>query len=99
MKKISAKKRWTELSKLLREQNPKCEVCGITEHLQVHHIISKYWGKSILRFDVQNLVVVCPYCHMYLFHKNPVLTMDWLQHNRTLDYNYLLRVSKGVKII
>ena len=83
------KNRWNELSLKLRK-DVHCELCDIKEHLQVHHITSKFYMKSKLRFAKENLVVVCPK-HHFMFHKSPVQTMEWFKRNRPDDYDYVLR--------
>ncbi len=80
------KNRWNELSESLRELHPSCEVCNSKDHLQVHHMAcSKFYKKSLLRWDPANLVVVCPRCH-FVAHKSSLQFMRWFQKNREHDY-------------
>lgn len=84
---------WSKISKSMREArgDKGCEICQRTTNLQVHHIVSKYFHKSILRFEPSNLLVCCPKCH-FLFHKNPISTMDWFARNRRVDYQKILDI-------
>ena len=94
MRKTTSRKnklKWNDLSKELRTKIPYCEVCKTETNLQCHHLISKFWMKSRLRFDEQNIVVVCPTCH-FTFHKNPISSMEWLKTTKQNDYNYLLNI-------
>lgn len=84
------KNKWKALSEELRRDCPKCEYCLTKKTTQVHHLVSKYYHKSLLRFDVANLVCLCGKCH-FIFHKNPVQTMRWLSNARNEDWVYLLR--------
>jgi hypothetical protein len=88
------KLKWNELSKTLRTAHPICEYCKKEPSAQTHHIISKYFMKSLLRYDVINLVCLDAKCH-FLFHKNPVITMEWLRINRPESYRYLLEKCNG----
>ena len=79
------------MSKNIRELHPSCEVCGAKENIQVHHVVGKFYHKSLLRFANENLVVVCPKCH-FVFHRNPVCTMEWFQRHRFEDYHKILNI-------
>ena len=48
--------------KKLLDENPRCHVCGSTEHLDVHHInrTQKYKDNY---YNEDNLVVICKKCH------------------------------------
>lgn len=87
--------KWWQLSKSIRADVGKCEYCGLTDNLQTHHIVSKYYKKSLLRFERSNLIVVCPKCH-FDFHKNPVSTMEWFRTNRPDDYKIILDKLNGL---
>ena len=56
---------WTALSNLLRAEIGKCERCGNTETLQVHHLIKRSKGNSVY-FLRDNLVVLCKSCHFWV---------------------------------
>lgn len=86
----SNKLKWKLLSEELRHDQPNCEYCLNKKSTQVHHFISKYYMKSKFRFDVANLICLCPKCH-FIFHKNPVQTMKWLRDTRNEDWIYLIR--------
>ena len=86
------KLQWKKLSEDTRKLKPNCEYCNATA-TQVHHLISKFMYKSIFRFDEHNLLSCCGKCH-FLFHKNPLITMEWLKNTRKDDYNYLLGMIK-----
>ena len=86
---LKNRKLWKQTSSLMREAHPSCEVCGKTTSLQVHHLVKKYYHKSLLRFTPENLIVVCGKCH-FNFHSNPICTIEWFQRNRFEDYNKIL---------
>jgi len=54
---------------------PKCEVCGSTGILQVHH----FWYKGSyahLRYDLDNGISLCQGCHFVLHHQDPKKITD-----------------------
>lgn len=55
-------------SRRIRENIGKCQKCGTTETLQVHHIIPVSKGGSN---NQENLMVVCNCCHIYI-HQNEI---------------------------
>jgi len=85
------KQKWKDLSELMREVRKEkgCEVCGKKEHMQVHHVISKFYKKSLLRYNPSNLVCLCPK-HHFEFHKNPIGTIEWFSRVRRIDYQTIL---------
>jgi 5-methylcytosine-specific restriction endonuclease McrA len=89
------KLRWKELSEKIRKEKPNCEYCG-KPATQVHHAISKFYRKSMFRFDEKNLVSLCGRCHISEFHKNPVGTMKWFRDHRNEDWIHLIRRLEGM---
>ena len=83
--------KWSELSAKLRQEKPACEVCGKKDNLQCHHVTSKYYHKSLLRFDERNIAVLCPKCHYIIAHKSPIQFVEWFRRTRSEDYGYILR--------
>jgi len=58
--------------KILREtalirDGRKCQLCGVTESLQVDHCFSR--NNSILFFELKNLTTLCNVCHSRKTHK------------------------------
>lgn len=47
-----------------------CEICGCSEHLQVHHF---YYKSSYghLRYNDNNAITLCRGCHFILHHQDP----------------------------
>lgn len=91
-KSITNKNIWNQLSKELRYKHPSCEVCSSLENLQVHHsCCSKFYKKSILRFEVANLSVLCPKCH-FMAHKCSLQFMEWFRKNKPNDYKICLDI-------
>jgi len=88
-KALKNRNKWKELSTRLRLQKPNCEYCEKEPSTQVHHIVSKYYKKSLLRFDEKNLICLCSKCH-FIFHKDPVSTIFWFEIHRRPDYLKIL---------
>lgn len=83
------KKRWNELSKQLRTERPICEYCKLKPSADCHHIISKYYAKSLFRYDIKDIICLCKGCHIAVWHKDPVTTMVWLKNNKYNEWQYL----------
>lgn len=57
--------RFRKIKKQLLETYPRCQICGSTHNLQVHHIVQPKGDESLF-FDLNNLLVVCEECHKHL---------------------------------
>lgn len=66
--------KWRNLSKKLRK-NAKCEFCGSTTDLVVHHK-NGYWQFPDQRYDEDNLVVLCNKCHSTMHNKIKEITEE-----------------------
>jgi len=69
---MSKKKNWRTIPHVssYMDRNRRCEVCGGTDRLDIHHIHPKSLSKSYPGEDIHetaNLVVVCMGCHS-LYH-------------------------------
>lgn len=67
---------WRSITKYKKERsNYKCELCGSTENLQIHHKTYIHHGKEI--FYLNDLIVLCGRCHKNE-HKRfcPILLKD-----------------------
>jgi len=78
---------WSTLVKL-RDEN-KCMICGSTELINSHHLISRRVFRY--RWDTNNGVSVCPKCHEFSlilsFHTSPWSTEEWMKNNRQDQYS------------
>lgn len=88
-KSLQNRNRWKQLSEQLRKAHPICEFCGHHETKQTHHIVSKFYRHSLLRWDPENLICLCPKCH-FVWHKNPIETIKWLIKNKPASYEFIL---------
>jgi len=57
--------RYRKIKKHLFEVYTRCQICGSTKNLEVHHIV-KPKGDESLFLDLNNLLVVCKKCHKRL---------------------------------
>lgn len=78
--------------------NNTCEYCNATNvPLDAHHLISRKIKDSALKWDVNNGICLCKgKCHKFgnnSFHKNPIVTMDWLRLHQEYKYYYCLSNS------
>lgn len=58
---------WAEFRRSIIAERKRCEICGSTKHLQVHHLTyARLWHER--RKDV---LLVCRRCHRNLHPTNP----------------------------
>lgn len=90
------RKAFSAWSIAVRERDGACVLCGRTDHLQAHHVISRRYAPTA--FSMNNGVSVCPKCHKFSpkssFHSNPLSTMEWFRVNRPEQYAKLTEESK-----
>lgn len=81
MTKVTKKKR-KEVEAALRaacllRDGYKCLMCGKTTYLQMSHIYPK--GKyPWMRFELDNVLCQCRFCHLYIWHRSPIDAYEWL---------------------
>ena len=81
-----ADKLWSEI---IRSKG-RCEVCGRTDTLNAHHVVSR--SCHYLRHEIRNGVCLCALHHVFgnnSAHKDPIWFYDWLEKNRKEDLNFL----------
>jgi 5-methylcytosine-specific restriction endonuclease McrA len=96
MAKSKRKKLTDKLDKLVREltisrDNSICQHCRkkVERHnLHVSHVIPRSKGNA-LRWDLQNLKVLCFHCHLNWWHKNPVESGEWFKKTFPVRWEYL----------
>jgi hypothetical protein len=73
---------WAAIVKL--KWGNKCAICGETDSLQGHHLISK--DIRPFRFEIDNGICLCSYHHSPRFgatvgpHSNPMVFLAWMEH-------------------
>lgn len=103
-RKISRKTITKKLDKLVIDiirlrDNHVCQHCaktlgGSNEH--VSHVVPRSLGNK-LRWDLQNLKLLCFHCHINWWHKNPIESGEWFKSKFPERYEYL-QENKGIKI-
>lgn len=95
-KKKSRKSKVKELDELVkkivrkRDEN-RCQWCGkyVTgSNCHVSHVIPRSKGYA-LRWDLQNLKVLCYHCHINVWHKNPIEASAWFDYEFPYRADYL----------
>lgn len=76
-----------------------CEKCGKqTTSVQPHHIFSR--SKRSVRWDLDNIIVLCAGCHMLCndsAHKNPIEFLEFLLDKRgKVWYNRLRKKARQI---
>lgn len=62
----------------LKRDGEKCRRCGRIDQLQASHI----WPKGShqkMRFDPDNVLILCEKCHLFWWHRNPIEAHEWLR--------------------
>lgn len=101
--KTARKKIKDELDKLSKEyirirDKKTCQHCGkILEGSNCHvsHVMPISMGDK-LRWDFNNMKVLCFHCHMNWWHKNPIESGEWFKKKFPKRYKYLIS-NRGLK--
>ena len=72
----------------MRAERGACEVCGVTERLNVHHILSKKTHPA-LTFDHDNLICLCARHHFLLHHGHEWEFAAWLKANKPEQWAWI----------
>jgi 5-methylcytosine-specific restriction endonuclease McrA len=96
-KKLDRKYWVKKLDDLAREvvkaRDKVCVRCGKKEALHCAHILPK--GKyTRLRWDTDNLLLLCYACHFHFVHKNPLEAAQWLKEKYPIRTRYLRNISQ-----
>lgn len=86
---------WSRISKNYRLIHNKCEICGCSNNLNVHHIIS-YWlfdDNDIQVHNKNNLLCVCDSCHGKIHQSNTYI----VPHISEMKYKNLLELLESLK--
>ena len=74
--------------KVIKARDKVCVRCGKILNLQVAHIFPK--GKyTRLRWDSDNLLLLCYGCHFHFAHKNPLMFSEWFREKYPDRYKIL----------
>ncbi len=103
VKKVSIsklKKQCDELAKRLikiRDKNTCQRCCKVVEGSDCHgsHVIPVSAGNK-LRWDEQNIKVLCYHCHLNWWHKNPLEAAEWFK-TRFPDRWAYLQANRGMR--
>ena len=84
---------WKRLRNLkLKQADNKCQLCNSADNLQIHHRTYK----RVYEEDLNDLTVLCSYCH-YRFHEK----LSKIVHDEIKEYelfiqnlNHMIRLSK-----
>jgi 5-methylcytosine-specific restriction endonuclease McrA len=80
MKKPSKKTISNKLDKICGEivrGRGRCQRCGKKENLQTAHIFGRTYHNT--RWDLENLLCLCPDCHRNFAHKCPILFTEFVR--------------------
>lgn len=69
----------------------KCVICGRTDRINCHHIISR--EDKNFRWDLDNGIVLCNFHHKFSLdgpHRNAFVFFGWMRENRAKQLNSLI---------
>lgn len=76
----------------------KCEKCGKWQSLQAAHILPKGMYRN-MRFELDNGMCLCYYCHFHDWHKDVLATKDWFEKKWPGRYERLkLKAATAPKV-
>jgi len=76
-----------------------CLKCGKTERLSASHIYPKGRYRS-MEYEPDNLKLLCYYCHIHWWHKNPIEAKEWLANTiskKRLKRLHTMSLTQGWK--
>ena len=76
---------------VLKRDNNTCQKCGKyveKQNAHISHVVPKSKGYA-LRWDLNNLKVLCFHCHINWWHKNPIEAAEWFQEKFPERAEYL----------
>lgn len=92
------KKKAIELAKKIVRQKGYCEWCGKTPtkpgFLHGSHIMSVRYANTAA--DLDNILCLCYYCHMYRWHKNPFESTEWFNTKWPGRYDELNKKAQKI---
>lgn len=74
-----------------------CQWCGKkleSRNCHTSHVITR--KNTALRWDLNNLKVLCFYCHIQKFHKSPLEATNWFKNKFPERYEYLMREKNKI---
>jgi 5-methylcytosine-specific restriction endonuclease McrA len=77
VKKSTLKNKLDKLVSLLVRNRGRCQRCGKTQNLQCCHIFGRTYNNT--RWDLDNLLCLCPNCHINFAHKQPILFAEFVR--------------------
>lgn len=93
LKNRSRNRAWKALSKKIRAACGKCEICGDTDNLVVHHILDKKTHPA-LWLDEMNLCCVCRSCHWKIHRGFSWEFVAWLKKNSPQQWQYIMDIAQ-----
>lgn len=81
MRKPSRKTLKAKLDKICSEivrKRGRCQICGKKKNLQCAHIFGRRFLNT--RWDLDNLLCLCPNCHINLAHQKPLLFAEFVRN-------------------
>ena len=83
------------VAKVLRKREDCCQKCGGTSYLHTSHVIPKSAGFK-LRWDLNNVMLLCHHHHLNWWHKNPIEAGEWFCTTFPSRWEYLQN-NRGIK--
>jgi 5-methylcytosine-specific restriction endonuclease McrA len=76
--KTTLRNKLDKICSLIIRAKGSCERCGNTQNLQCCHIFSRHFMNT--RWALENLLCLCPDCHINFAHKSPILFAEFVKN-------------------
>jgi 5-methylcytosine-specific restriction endonuclease McrA len=77
MKKSTIRNKLDKIVSEIVRSRGKCQRCGTKENLQTAHIFGRTYLNT--RWSLDNLLCLCPDCHINFAHKQPILFAEFVR--------------------
>lgn len=84
---------------IVKRDDSTCQRCGKTvekQNCHLSHVLSRR-GNPHLKYDENNVKILCYYCHINWWHKEPLEARDWFSEKFPKRYKYLMEEKNKVK--
>ena len=90
---------WKVIQTYIRlRDNNQCQRCGKKvekSNCHISHVVPKSHG-NILKYDENNLKVLCYFCHLHWWHKNPIEAYEWFKDKFPERYKYIYERKENI---
>ena len=94
LKKTSLRNKLDKICSQIVRARGRCELCGKKENLQCCHIFGRRFLNT--RWSLENLLCLCPNCHINFAHQKPILFAEWVKEYLGDKYELLKEAHREI---